>query len=294
MKYVIGIDGGGTKTTALLADKKGELLSRVEAGPTSPRNIGAEKAAKTLLKIIKDIEDEKEAARIIIGLASVEEQPSYIKEIEKHFPEEVRKKSRIVSDQLVAFRAGTEKEDGLLLIAGTGCVARGWRSGREAKVSGWGWLEDKGSAFWLGQKVLQAILSAFDGRGPETLLKEIVFSELEVGSVQELLDVVYKDPLEVVPSFSSFCDAACKRKDEVARGLMKKAGEELALTSLTLVKKLNFKGSFPFVLVGSMFNSKIVLDTVKNRVGEEAPKVKFIRPQEMPAVGAIKIALKDL
>jgi len=72
-------------------------------------------------------------------------------------------------------------------------------------------------------------------------------------------------------------------------------GKELALSTKTVIKKLNFqKVKFPLVLVGSMFNSKTVLDTLKKEVKKLAPRVNFIRPKVEPVIGAVKLAIEQV
>ena len=74
-----------------------------------------------------------------------------------------------------------------------------------------------------------------------------------------------------------------------------KAGQDLALTTKTAIKKLSFQNTkFPVVLVGSMFNSKIILDTVKKEIKRFAPKAEFILLKAEPVVGAVKMALSNL
>ena len=294
-QFVIGVDGGGTKTTAALADLKSVVLKTAKAGPSSPRNVGPKKSAETLARIIRELGVGKSIVKIIVGLASVEEQPDYKEKIRFELPRELRQKLEIVSDQLIAFRSATDKKNGALLIAGTGCVAHGWKDGKEAKASGWGWLEDKGSAFWAGREALIAIFSALDQRGPETMLKDIAFSELGVERPADLLNYIYENFLTEVPCFSIFCDIAAGKGDKVAQGIMKRAGQELALSAKTVIKKLGFqKAEFPLVLVGGMFKSKIVEMVVKKEVKKFAPKTDFIRPEKEPVYGAIKLAIERL
>ncbi len=294
MKYVIGIDGGGTKTTAVLADEKGNRIETIRAGASSPRNVGVEACARILTELIEKFGRFEQVAKVVVGLASVEEQPYLADKIESLLAEDLRKKIEIVSDQLVAFRSGTDKNNGVVLIGGTGCVAHGWNKGREAKVSGWGWLEDKGSAFWVGQKAFQAVVSDWDGRGPETELGDIALTELGVSGVDELLREVYEQPLKMVPLFSIFCDQASRQGDKTSQRIMEQAGRELAKTLLAAVDQLQFESRFPLVFVGSMFNSVLVLKTVTDAVRKEVAEVEFIQPGVEPVAGAVKLAWERL
>jgi len=304
--YVIGVDGGGTKTIAALADLGGEVLALGKSGSSSPRNVGIRKAIGNVALAIKHILRNKKNIEItstFIGLpATAEEFSLEKKEIEREFfsqkeiAEVFEGKVKIGSDQEVAFRSGTNKKDGVLLIAGTGCVAHGWRGKKEVHASGWGWLADEGSAFWVGQRAFQAALKELDRRGPKTLITKIIFQNFKVKNIENLLIRIHsQNPTEVIPRFSIFCDEASKKKDKIAQEIMKEAGKELANSAKTVIKKLNFKKEiFPIVLVGGMFGSKVVLETVKNEIKKFAPKAKFIQPKVDPVIGAIKLAIENL
>ena len=302
-RYVIGVDGGGTKTTLALADLRGKILKIAKSGPSSPRNIGIKKTAANLAEGIKKILPKGEKVEILsifVGFPSVEEEfKSKTGEIKRELLRQKGLspilKSRLTagSDQLVAFRSGTANKDGVLLIAGTGCVAHGWRGKKEVKASGWGWLADEGSSFWVGQKVYQAVLKSLDGRGSKTRLAKLIARKENIVSLNEL--VYSKEPNEALSPFSHLCDKAARRGDKLARGILAEAAEEQALAVSAVIRELNFqKTEFPLVLVGSMFNSGIVLFIFKREIRKVAPKVQFIRPKENPVFGAVRLALERL
>ncbi len=299
-KYVIGIDGGGTKTEVALADLKGKILNLIKTGSTSPRNLGIEKTAENLAEAINKIKGSKKVDLIFIGLPAVEEEYKNKKEEIKR---EILKRLKdfdgkiiIDSDQMIAFRSGTDKKDGIVLIAGTGCVCRGWRGDTDAKASGWGWLADEGSGFWTGQKGFQAVLREIDGRGQKTLITKIIFNELKLKNKNDLLNKIYLNfSIRQLSLISKLVDKAANKGDKMAKLIMEAAGRELALSAIVVIKKLNFqKKEFPLVLVGGMFDSKITFRTFIKEVKKMAKKAKSIKSKKSPVVGAIKLALEKL
>lgn len=302
---MIGVDGGGTKITASLADLKGNILkTRVRKASANPRNVGTEKAVDNTVKIIKKIIPPGKNIKVeavLVGMPAVAEEfrvkRGYIKrELRKKLPEKLIKKIEVVSDQEVAFRAGTDEKRGILIIAGTGCVVRGWKGKRKAHSNGWGWLADEGSAFFVGQRVFQKILKDLDGRGAKTLLTKIAAKELAFEKGEDLARLVYsQNPTEIIPLLSVVCDKASKRGDKTAVEIMTVAAEELFLAAGTVIKKLKFENSkFPLVLVGGMFKSDILLDRLKKNIKKLAPKVRFIKLKQEPVIGAIKLVLEEL
>jgi len=305
-KYVIGVDGGGTRTVAALANLEGKILIFGKSGPSNVRKVGLKIAVENIAKAIEKALRKTDRSGILstfIGLAAIQEEPRLKEKVKKALfkYKEIslifKGKLAIDSDQIIAFRAGGGNErDGVLLIAGTGCVAHGWRKGKEEKSSGWDWLADEGSAFWVGQKAFQVVFKDLDGRGQKTKIKEIAFRKFKIRNEEELMAKVYSEnPIKIISSFSVLVDKACQQGDKIAKKILIEAGQELALAVNSVIEKLNFKKiKFPLVLVGNFFQSKVVLKTVKRGVREFAPKAEFIQPKNKPVVGAVKLALEQI
>ncbi|MCH8741798.1 hypothetical protein IH779_02760 [Patescibacteria group bacterium] len=304
IKYVIGVDGGGTKTIAALADLRGRILSQSKSGSSNPRNIGIKRAVLNITKAVNPLFKRKGIiVSTVITLPAIEEEYQDKKKdilkllrIQRKISKIFKGKIKINSDQLAAFRAGTDEKDGIILIAGTGCVAHGWRGRKEAKASGWGWLADRGSAFWVGQRVFQAVLKDLDKRGEKTLLTRLVFQELKTKNINDFLKKIYsRNPTTIIPRISIVCDKAIQKGDKIAKKIMIEAGKEVALDAKTIIYELNFqKTKFTLVLAGSMFKTKTFLETVKKNISKSIPKAKFIRLKKGPVTGAVKLALEQV
>lgn len=305
--YVIGVDGGGFKTTVALADLRGRILTRYRVDSSSPRNIGIKSAIKNLAgaisKALVKAGSDKKILATFLGLPAMEEEFKSKKNVIKKELLRHRKiqsifKGKVIidSDQLAGFRSGTDKKEGVVLIGGSGCAAHGWRGNREVKVDAWGYLSEMGSAFWAGQKALQAVWKELDGRGSKTLITKMVFREWRVKNKENLIEkIYYKNPFQVIISLSVLADKASKKGDRVGKNIMEEAGKELALSANTAIRKLNFqKFKFPLVLIGSMFKSKIALGAAKREIKKNAPRTEFIRPKVEPVIGAIRLALEAL
>ena len=305
LHYVIGVDGGGTKTVAALANLRGKILTQSRSGSSNPRNVGIKKAVLNITRAVKPLLKRKKGkiTSVAIALPAIEEEYRGRKKeilkflrVQKEIPKIFQGEVEIFSDQLVAFRAGTDEKDGVILIAGTGSVAHGWRKNRDVKASGWGWVADEGSAFWVGHKAIQVILKDLDQRGEKTLLTELAFKEFKVKEINAFLKKLYSENITfIIPRFSIICDKASQKGDRIAREIMKEAGRELALAANTVIKKLHFqKQKFPLVLVGSVFKTKIVFETMKREIKKIAPRAQFIHLKKAPVLGAIKLAIEKM
>lgn len=299
-KYVIGVDGGGTKTVTALAGLDGNILKTVKTGPSSPRNIGIKKAAENVSKgINKVLRKNIDVAFIFIGLPAIEEEyKSKVKKIEREILKNIPKKLKIKvdSDQLIAFKSGTDEKIGVIAIAGTGSAVHGWRGGREIGVSGWGWLADEGSAVWVGNQILQKVFKDIDDRETKTELTRQVLRKLSLSTPEKLAQKIYReDFLNSISSLSVIADSTAEKGDKVARKILRMAGSEVALAVNTAVRKLGLKNKkFPLVLAGSMFKSSFFKKSFELYIKETCSKADIIYPQNPPVLGAVKLAVENI
>jgi tRNA threonylcarbamoyl adenosine modification protein (Sua5/YciO/YrdC/YwlC family) len=303
-ELVIGLDAGGAKTTALLSDLDGKILARAKTGPSHPRNLGLKRATNNTVKAIEELlkkSGKNNILAVFLGWPTVAEEYRNKKKLikkELFSHKKIAKifKSKIIidSDQLAGFRSGTDKKKGLVLIAGSGCVCHGWSEGKEAKADGWGYLSEMGSSFFIGQKVLQVVFKYLDGRAEETDLVDLVLKKTKAKNKLQLIEKIYsKSLMEIIPDFSILCDQAAKKKDRQAEIILTEAAKELALSVRAVAGRLAlFDERFPLVLIGSAFNSKILLEKVKREIIDFLPLAEIVRPEKEPAVGAVRLALE--
>lgn len=302
--FVIGVDAGGTKTLAVLADRTGKILKEGKGGPASLRDNGIEVACANVSAAIAKLTITKKSVDIdstYIGFpAMAEEFKKRKKDIVKQLAKNKKIKSifkgrvSIGSDQLVAYRSGTDAKDGIVAIAGTGCVVRGWHGEKEVKVSGWGWLSNEGSAFWIGKKVFLAILKSYDGREQKTLLTEMVSNEFRLKNIDDLMTFVYKKPALNLPLFSKICDDAAQLNDGIASQILHETGQEIANSVLAAAKQLGFirEQKIPLVAVGGVFRSQLASYSFEINLKKEEQFDFLISKPVSPVIGAVKLALE--
>jgi len=176
-EFLLGVDGGGSKAAALLADGQGRMVGRGLAGPSNYHGIGTA-AASTALRAalsaaLAQAEVELASVRALcLGLAGVA-RPADKVWLEAWLAERAPGiPAMIVNDTDLMLAGGTPDEWGVALICGTGSNVYGRdRQGRVARAGGWGYLlGDEGSGYAIGLAALQAILRAADGRAPQTQL----------------------------------------------------------------------------------------------------------------------------
>ncbi|BCS33352.1 N-acetylmuramic acid/N-acetylglucosamine kinase [Luteitalea sp. TBR-22] len=297
---VIGIDAGGTKTEAVLADGHGEVIARARRGGANLAAHGELAVEKTLHEVIDEAlgEGHLRPDVICLGIAGVDraEDNATIQGIMRRIG--ARARILVTNDALIALVAGAGVGPGVVVIAGTGSIAYGRNDrGEAARAGGWGYiLADEGSGFWIGRQALRAVVRAADGRGPATSLTPLVLDFFGVTRPEQLVREVYRHYLK--PSDIARCAALVQQArdagDEVAANIASVAADELAAAVRSVVRQLELAGPFPVVMAGGAFLAVPWLqDALRARLAETAPGGEVRLLTTDPAIGAVRLALAE-
>lgn len=268
---VVGIDAGGTRTRAALADSGGALLGEGSGGPGNALSVGRQELTAHLAAALAQAVPPglRGAVRAVYGGfagASPGLGPERGHELAVSCLRAALDGTGMAPGA-VAVGGDTEialasapgaPGDGLVLIAGTGAVAARVSGGRRVAVAdGHGWLlGDDGSGFWLGRQAVRAALAALDGRGPATALLDAVLAHYGLppdgAAAQDAAEGVVvaahtRPPVELA-LLSPAVVTAAGEGDAVARALLADAAELLARA----VRALRPRPAEPLVLSGGL------------------------------------------
>jgi N-acetylglucosamine kinase-like BadF-type ATPase len=297
--YVLGIDAGGTKTVALLADADGNILTEGRAGAANLHTEGeleVEKILHTVIDLATEGRDVTLSA-VALGIAGVdrEDDARIIRGIMRRMG--YRSNAVIVNDALIALVAGAGTSPGVVVIAGTGSIAYGLGpQGVAARAGGWGpTLGDEGSGYWVGRRALAAVMREADGRGPRTALTPLVLDHFSLPTHGALVAEIYHQTQgrRATASLAAVVDRARAEGDPVAMEIMVGAADELALAAASVINRLDMRGEqFPILLAGGMLReSHWLAAEVRTRMAEVAPRSTVALLTQEPAVGAVRLAL---
>jgi N-acetylglucosamine kinase-like BadF-type ATPase len=295
MRRVIGIDAGGSKTVALLADEEGRVLEEARAGGANLHVQGELEVEKVLHGLMDGLSARGVPTAVCLGMAGVDrpEDRSVVHLLLRRLGH--RERVLVVNDAVIALAAGSPDRAGVVVLAGTGSIAYGAdRHGRTARAGGYGsLLSDEGSGYWLGREALRAVVRGHDGRGPRTRLAGLVLAALEVDTVAALVPRVYDRELSrrEVAALAPFVQQAVDEGDEVARAMLEQAGRELGLAARAAAQTLDFDGlPFPVVLAGGVFRAcPDLVDHVGGSLRLDHARPSLLRDE--PARGAVLLAL---
>ena len=253
MHYMIAIYGGGTKTLTVLFQEDGHILYCRSDPGTNPLDIGVEESQRRLLHAIGCAAEHSpgKLSAIYAGVAG-------LVYFENYFSQDIR--AMFNADSFLIETDGrnlicselTHNEDGCCLIVGTGCGT--WIRTQKAKnifhVGGWGYLVDTlGSGYSLGREVVRAVCLAHDGRGPKTVLTQLLEEETG-GSLLSVMPGLYAGGRA---RFASLAHLAFRGKclgDKVCYDIVDTGAARLS--ELIWAAAPNFDGEFTVVAGGGI------------------------------------------
>ncbi len=296
-QYVIGIDGGGTKTELVAVAIDGKELFRIKAGPLNVNGTSVQNILETLTDLLSTAQqkaDDASLAAVCIGAAGMSN-PKAEETLQKAFVSaKLTAPLLIVGDHQTALAGALGTSVGMLLIAGTGSICCGRNeSGYEARTGGQGHLiDDEGSGYAIGRDILRAVVRAQDGRLPPTILTELVFDKLGITTTQELIANIYRPEQgkEVIAGFSSLLPKALAHHDTAAITICKRAASELCALVIPVAHKLDLhKGKL--ALSGSvLLKDKSVREALLEELAQKLPELETVLPLADAAKGAALLA----
>lgn len=303
MKYIIGIEGGATKSTCILADLKGNALFKCEGGPTNFLVYGKENVSENLFKLIeKSVQSQKtntgKISSIVIGTAGAGRE-KIAAGFEEYFIKYCHNVGiginsfKVLSDAIISLEAAFEGGEGSILISGTGSIMMSKdRKGNVFRVGGFGRLiGDEGSGYSIGRKGLKAVSKFFDGRGDTTLISKLIANHFKITSIDEFMDRLYKDNLDIA-SVAQHVIYASKKGDLISMRIINEEINELLLHIKAMLKKMETTELEIVLLGGILSKENYFTEKFKKKISEEFKGVKIKEPKVSPTMGAVLIAKK--
>ncbi len=314
MSWVLGLDGGGTKTVCIFMDDTGQVLGRGEAGPSNYQSVGKEAAFLSIQSAINQAIASTGAVKveaICLGLAGVD-RPADI-QVAHSFVEQLKSSNSlpvtwalqpsnivICNDALIALVGGVGHDVGIVAIAGTGSIIFGRNhQGCTKRVCGWGYiLGDEGSAYHIAVSGMRAALRAYDGRSEPTILQERIREHLGLSSLENLIQVIYQQGWTVkeIAALAPIVDKAAASGDEVALTIIENAVKELVQATQVVIDAIfNPAEVVEVVTTGSVWQgNSLIREKFEASLVRRSPFTNVIFPRYEPAYGAALLALNSL
>lgn len=297
----LGVDGGGTKTHAVLLDGEDNIIAEGFAGASNPMRVGFDAAANAIFEAINNAFEQTnrnqfDIAAAAFGLAGVRRNDIRSR-IRERIGQNLRTKIiEVVTDAEIALYGATKNDAGLVIIAGTGSICLGRnKKGETALAGGWGPLAgDEGSGAGIARRALQTIAKASDGRGEPTNLSRKAADYFRAARAEDLIIAIYAPQVDSkkIAGFARLVVESAKEGDFIAKQILKEAGNELGTAATAVIRRLKLKKEkFPIAQVGSIFQAgELLTRTLAETVQKVAPQAFFIEPLLPPAAAAAQMA----
>lgn len=294
MKYLIGMDGGGTKTKGILTDIDLNPIYETIGGPSNFLVIGTEKVSETILNLINECTSSQNISSsdieaIVLGTTGGGRRND-AELLEKQIFEDAKLKTisinkfRVESDARIALEGSFSGKAGSILIAGTGSIMFGKdEAGEIHRVGGFGrYIGDEGSGYRIGRLGLNAVARYFDGRSRSTKIADLLEQEFSISTSEQLITEVYRNNFNIAAAAPIVFDAA-ENGDKIAQRILEDEADELLLHIYSMKIKLNVS-ILNVSLIGSLlttanyfsylFNEKIIrkFNDVKIKEAEHSPE----------------------
>jgi len=303
---VLGVDGGGRKTYAIVANALGELMGAAASGPSNWELVGIDGARDAIAgaanaALVEAGIERSALDASVFGLAGVD-WPSDLDRLDAVIdPIGLSGARRIVNDSFVALRAGITQPWGLAVIAGTGTVAAGRNpAGQQFRTLGEGAIfGDFGDEFDVSELAVRAVADQYTGRGPSTMLTELLCEHLNAGSPAAMLERLCREDPQIrspeVQILTPLVLKATERGDLVAREILERIGQALGSAAGLVARRLEMGDlEFDVVCAGNLFRTpnRYLLDQLELETRREAPNAQLTLLAVPPVVGATLMALE--
>jgi N-acetylglucosamine kinase-like BadF-type ATPase len=295
--FFLGVDIGGSKSHALIADESGRAVGFSQAGPGNYEVVGWDGLRETLHNIITEAQASagirlEQITGAGFGVAGYdwpgEELPT------RQAIESLRLSApyALANDAVIGLLAGATDGWGVVVVAGTSNNCRGRdRRGREGRVTGCGpSFGEFGGAGEMVARAVQVISLAWARRGPST---ELTGAFMELTGAADAPDLLERYQLSPAAAPAIFQLAA--QGDPVAQDIVQWAGHELGSLAVGVIHQLGFEDlAFQVILAGSLYDGgPRLIGAMETTIHQVAPRAHLVRLTAPPVVGGVVLGMEQ-
>jgi len=305
---VLAVDGGASKADVALVDVKGTLLAAVRRRGSYHFGLGYNGSLAALTAAIDAVAQVNAnrprgvAALGVFCLAGAD-----IPIDDRRIATELEgqgwvRRTIVRNDTFAVLRAGTDRKWGVAVVCGTGmnCAGVG-PDGRSVRFPSFGELSGDRAhgGGWLGRSALGAAIRARDGRGPRTLLEQLVPAHFGMSRPTALMEAVYVGKVKSyrLSEAAPLVFQAARAGDRVAQGLVDELADEIVVTANAAIKRLRLSARDVHVVLGGgvlRAADRKLIAKITAGIRRQAPRAEILRLEAPPVLGAALIGLDEL
>lgn len=293
MAFYIGIDAGGTKTTAAIVNDEKEILFEAHAGFGNP-NIHLDQALQHIWETLTACLETtygQQCETIVMGVSGIETGDNRLK-FQQFFQDKVNKRVIIVNDAVLAYHALLDAQDGILTIAGTGSISFGKKGTNSGYSGGWGHiLGDQGSSYDIAIQAFRYITVEADMGISHSPVSRILMKEIGAKKAEDIKQFIYQATKGEIAAFTYLIYLEAKKGNEKAIQYFHDAGEKLAKQTWSLFSKLQLQTPLLVGCKGSLLEkNEFVQNQFQSSLETYIGDIQIIMDKRSPAIGAKTVA----
>ena len=261
-KYYLGVDGGGSKTTAVVYDEKGNFICKAQGESINYYSVGIENARQSMKEITNQL-SVKSYDCAVIGMSALNGRADA--EETERFCSGILESDKIImdSDLFVALEAMNCEGECAFVISGTGSMAVCRNENGEINhAGGFGYIiGDEGSGYSIALNAIKTAIRAAEDIVAPTKLTEKCLEYFLSENIYELINVFYEKTVsrKNLAAFAKDVYICAESGDITAHEILRNEAMLLSQTVLSLVK--DKKKDIPVGLWGGVFqHNKIFKD----------------------------------
>lgn len=302
MRYFLGVDVGGTKTHALIADETGQALGFGRGGCGSHEMTGYDGLTATLQSVLSQALEMTgicvdQISGAGMGIAGYDWPSQRQEHLDAIAPLGLKAPLKIVNDAVLGIAAGSAEGWGISVVGGTGCNCRGLSKNhqREGRVVGGGyWSGEAAGGFDIVYRAMRAVTFEWVKRGPATALTPAFIQHIGAQDLDDLIEGIYLMRYGFDPSMLRLFFQVAAQGDPAALDVLRWAGEELGGMAVSVANQLELQDeTFDVVLIGSLFDGHPLLQEVLGEtIHKVAPGARLVRLDIPPVVGGVLLGME--
>ncbi len=298
MNYYLGIDGGGTRTTASVCDDKGNLICKAVGKTINFYSVGMDTARKNLSEILNDIYKRIGAAAFkstFIGCSALDNRAD--EDTVNALCGDVINTENIAmdSDTYVALFSGDCSVSRAVVICGTGSMVTGIdENNRIYTKGGWGHIiGDEGSAYSIALNGIKEAVTLFDENKLNSPLVKSAQGFFQADDLRKIIDFIYNENTtkDIIADFAKYVSLEAQKGDTASLGIIKNECYKLLRTVYSLLEEM--KSCEILYLYGGVFqNNSLFREYFVKALNEKYPALKAELLTLPPDEGALRLAMK--
>lgn len=301
-RVVVGVDGGGSKTRAVVAALDGRVLGVAEAPGSAIRAGAFAQSADVIAACVAAALDEAGRAGVMplalmAGVAGAGREAERVALSDALMGRGIAGAVAVTTDAAIALDDAFGEGPGILLIAGTGSIAYGRApDGHFERCGGWGpVIGDEGGGAWIGRRALNVAAAAADGREPDTALLPALLTEIHGAQPAALITWAGTATPADFATLAPVVLRVAAEGDLRANSLLALGVEELVLHVRTLARALfvDERATVPVAFAGGLLvRDGQLRRRLEHRLKTAVPGAQIRQQDVEPARGAVRGALR--